>query len=75
MQKKVFLINVVDRRNGYSFAVRCDSSYDEDSVLELILDCGVFNDDEDFGYATAVDITNSPEEIAAFENDDELTEL
>ncbi len=73
--QKVFLINVIDRRNGYSFAVKCDASYNEDSVLELALDKGIYNDDEDFGFASAVDITESPEDIAEFEKDDEIYEF
>ena len=60
--KKTFSINVPGRY-GYSFAVVCDCSYDEDTVLDLALECGCFDDDGDCDYAEAEDITESPYDI------------
>ena len=55
--KKIFSINVPGR-HGYSFGVSCDSSYDEDSVIDLAYDNGLFQDEEDADYAFAEDITD-----------------
>ena len=35
--KKIFSINVPGKY-GYSFAVACDCSYDEESVIDLAMD-------------------------------------
>lgn len=60
--KKIFSINVPGR-HGYSFAVKCDTSYDEDSVIELALENMLFETDEDADYAVAEDITESEYDI------------
>jgi len=65
--KKIFSINVPGR-HGYSFAVRCDSSYDEDTVIALADENRLFEDDEDADYAIAEDITESEYSINAFKN-------
>jgi hypothetical protein len=66
--KKVFSINVPGR-HGYSFAVRCDTSYDEESVIELAAENCLFEEDEDADYAIAEDITESDYDIQAFKDD------
>lgn len=65
--KKIFSINVPGR-HGYSFAVKCDTSYDEDSVIELAAESGLFDSDEDADYAIAEDITESDYEIEHFKD-------
>ena len=65
--KKVFSINVPGR-HGYSFAVRCDTSYDEESVIELAAENCLFEEDEDADYAIAEDITESDYDIQAFKD-------
>lgn len=60
--KKIFSINV-QGRHGYSFAVKCDTSYNEDTVIELARESALFDDDEDADYATAEDITESDYDI------------
>lgn len=65
--KKVFLINV-SSCNGYSFAVKCDTSYNEESVIELAAENRLFDEDEDVDYATAEDITESEHDINAFKD-------
>ena len=65
--KKIFSINVPGR-HGYSFAVKCDTSYDEDSVIELAAESGLFSDDEDADYAIAEDITESDYDIEHFKS-------
>ncbi len=65
--KKIFSINVPGR-HGYSFAVKCDTSYDEDSVINLAAENFLFEVDEDADYATAEDITDSEYDINAFKN-------
>lgn len=66
--KKVFSINVPGKY-GYSFAVRCDTSYDEESVIELAAENCLFEEDEDADYAIAEDITESDYDIQAFKDD------
>lgn len=63
--KKIFSINVPGR-HGYSFAVKCDTSYNEDTVIDLAAESELFNDPEDADYATAEDITDSDYDIKAF---------
>lgn len=65
--KKIFSINVPGR-HGYSFAVKCDTSYDEDSVISLAEENYLFEEDEDADYAIAEDITDSEYDIEAFKN-------
>lgn len=65
--KKIFSINVPGR-HGYSFAVKCDTSYDEDSVIDLAAENFLFEEDEDADYATAEDITDSEYDIDALKN-------
>lgn len=65
--KKIFSINVPGR-HGYSFAVKCDTSYDEDSVIDLAAENFLFEEDEDADYATAEDITDSEYDINAFKD-------
>ena len=65
--KKIFSINVPGR-HGYSFAVKCDTSYDEDSVIELALENMLFEIDEDADYAIAEDITDSEYDIEGFKS-------
>ena len=65
--KKVFSINVPGK-HGYSFAVRCDTSYNEESVIELAAENRLFNEDEDADYAIAEDITESDYDIQAFKD-------
>lgn len=65
--KKVFSINVPGR-HGYSFAVRCDTSYDEESVIELAAENCLFEEDEDADYAIAEDITESDYNIQALKD-------
>jgi len=60
--KKIFSINVPGR-NGYTFAVKCDTSYNEDTVIELARESALFDSDEDADYATAEDITESDYDI------------
>jgi hypothetical protein len=64
--KKVFSINIPGK-HGYSFAVECDSSYDEESVIDLALENDLFEEGYDADYANAEDITDSEYDIAAFE--------
>lgn len=66
--KKVFSINVPGKY-GYSFAVRCDASYNEESVIELAAENCLFEEDEDADYAIAEDITESDYDIQAFKDD------
>ena len=63
--KKIFSINVPGR-HGYSFAVKCDTSYNEDTVIDLAAESELFNDPEDADYATAEDITDSEYDRNAF---------
>lgn len=56
--KKIFSINVPGR-HGYSFAVKCDTSYNEESVIELAAENLLFEEEEDADYAIAEDITES----------------
>jgi hypothetical protein len=65
--KKVFSINVPGK-HGYSFAVKCDTSYDEESVIELAAENRLFDEDEDADYAIAEDITESDYDIQAFKD-------
>lgn len=65
--KKVFLINVPGK-HGYSFAVRCDTSYNEETVIEFAAENCLFEVDEDADYATAEDITESDYEIQALKD-------
>ena len=65
--KKIFSINVPGR-HGYSFAVRCDASFDEDSVIDLAAESKLFNDPEDADYAISEDITESDYDINAFKS-------
>ena len=65
--KKIFSINVPGR-HGYSFTVKCDTSYNEDTVIDLAAESELFNDPEDADYATAEDITDSDYDINAFKN-------
>lgn len=60
--KKIFSINVPGR-HGYFFAVKCDTSYNEDTVIELANESALFDNDEDADYATAEDITESDYDI------------
>jgi hypothetical protein len=60
--KKIFSINVPGR-HGYSFAVKCDTSYDEESVIELAAENLLFEEEEDADYAIAEDITESEYDI------------
>lgn len=60
--KKVFSINV-SGPCGYSFAVKCDESYDENSVIDLALENDLFEDEMDARYAFAEDITDSEYDI------------
>ena len=63
--KKIFSINVPGKY-GYSFAVRCDCSYDEESVIDLAL--ALFECPEDADYAIAEDITDWDDDIEAFKS-------
>jgi len=65
--KKVFSINILGK-HGYSFAVRCDTSYNEETVIELAAENHLFNDDEDADYAIAEDITESDYDIQGLKN-------
>lgn len=62
---KVFSINVPGK-HGYSFAVQCDDSYDEESVIDLALENGLFEEDYDADYAVGEDITDSEYDRNAF---------
>lgn len=59
MGKKVFCIHVHGKPLGYSFAVKCYDSYNEQSVIDLALKNGLFRDKADADRAEAWDITNS----------------
>lgn len=65
--KKIFSINI-SGEDGYSFAVECDSSYDEETVIDLASECGCFECPEDADYATAEDITEWDDDIEAFKD-------
>ena len=65
--KKIFSINVPGK-HGYSFAVECDDSYDEDSVIDLALDNGLFEEGYDADYAIGEDITDSEYDINGLKN-------
>lgn len=65
--RKIFSINVPGKY-GYSFAVACDASYDEESVLDLAYDNGCFECIEDADYAFAEDITDWDDDIEAFKD-------
>ena len=65
--KKVFSINVPGK-HGYSFAVRCDTSYNEETVIDLAAENCLFEEDEDADYATAEDITESDYDIQALKD-------
>ena len=60
--KKIFSINIPGR-HGYSFAVKCDCSYDEDSVIDLALENDLFEEEYDADYAIVEDITDSEYDI------------
>lgn len=64
--KRIFSINVTGR-NGYSFAVKCETD-DEDTAIDMALDAGLFEDDADAGYAVAEDITDYPYDVEHFKN-------
>lgn len=63
--RKVFSINVPGK-HGYSFAVQCDNSYDEESVIDLALENGLFEEDYDADYAWSEEITDSEYDRKAF---------
>lgn len=65
--KKIFSINV-SGHHGYSFAVKCDTSYNEETVLDLAAESGLFEDETDADYATAEDITESDYDINALKD-------
>lgn len=65
--KKIFTVNVPGKY-GYSFAVECDSSYDEETVIDLASECGCFECPEDADYAIAEDITEWDDDIEAFKD-------
>ena len=65
--RKTFSINIAGK-HGYSFAVECDSSYDEDSVINLALDNELFEEGYDADYAIAEDITDSEYDLNAFKD-------
>lgn len=65
--KKIFSINVPGR-HGYSFAVKCDDSYDEDSVINAALEANLFEDETDADYAIAEDITDFSHDVKHFED-------
>ena len=65
--KKIFSINVPGK-HGYSFAVECDASYDEESVIDLALENGLFDENRDADYAIAEDITDSEYDRDAFKD-------
>lgn len=60
--KKIFLINV-PIKHGYSFAVKCNTSYNEESVIELAAENLLFEEEDDADYATAEDITENEHDI------------
>ena len=62
MKKKIFSINVLGE-DGYSFAVKCSKSFDENSVLNLALENGLFEDECDVHNAIVEDITDSEYDI------------
>lgn len=63
--RKVFSINVPGKY-GYSFAVECDASYDEESVIDLALEHDLFGEGNDADYAIGEDITDSEYDRKAF---------
>ena len=65
--KKIFSINVPGR-HGYSFAVKCDTFYNEETVINLAAESDLFDDPEDADYAIAEDITDSDYDINAFKS-------
>lgn len=64
--KRIFSINI-SGRNGYSFAVKCETT-NEDEAIEMALDAGLFEDDEDAQYAIAEDITDYPYDVEHFKS-------
>ena len=65
--KKIFSINIPGPC-GYSFAVKCSPSFDEESVIDLALENDLFNDELDARYAIVEDITDSPYDINGLKN-------
>ena len=62
VEKKIFSINVPGDY-GYSFAVKCDASYNEKSVINLAFAHELFMEPEDATYAVAEEITDSDYDI------------
>ena len=60
--KKIFSINI-SGINGYSFAIKCDASYDESSVLDLAIEHDLFGDEDDAYHAYVEEITDSEYDI------------
>lgn len=52
-----FVVNVPHRKHGYSFGV-CAEGHDEDSIIDLCADEGLFQDEEDAEYAFAEQMTD-----------------
>lgn len=64
--KRIFSINVTGR-NGYSFAVKCETNNGE-TAIDMALDAGLFEDDADADYAVAENITNYPDDVEHFKD-------
>ena len=62
--KRIYSVNVTGV-GGYSFGVKCNET-DENSVIDLALDAGLFDDDSDAKYAVVEDITDYPYDVAHF---------
>jgi hypothetical protein len=61
-KKKIFSINI-SGKHGYSFAVKCDASYNEKSVINLAFAHELFMEPDDATYAVAEEITDSDYDI------------
>jgi hypothetical protein len=69
--KRIVKIDVPGR-HGYSFAVAFNAENEiadhETAALDLALEANLFEEDEDYDYATAEDITDSEYDLEHFKN-------
>ena len=64
--KRIYSINV-SGIGGYSFAVKTDET-NENAIIDLALDAGLFDDDSDALYAVVEDITDYPYDVEHFKD-------
>lgn len=66
MKKRVYSINVPGAY-GYSFAVKCEATCEEEAI-DAAADAKLFDEPEDADYAIAEDITDSEYDLNAFKS-------